>query len=137
MLLRAKGLFTRTVIFVSHHVARRRATGDTLIGLLLILCDIKTNVIGSVNGPEGRAGGVSVVGCSFSFLFYLRRVYIHETQFHVVRHLSTQSGLILTLAARGKFFKTSIGANSRVGANSAKCHSCVGASSPRRRENPF
>jgi hypothetical protein len=38
---------------------------------------------------------------------------------------------------RGQVFKTSIGANSRVVGNSAKCHRCVGASSPRRRKNPF
>jgi hypothetical protein len=34
-------------------------------------------------------------------------------------------------------FKTSVGANSRVGDNSAECHRCVGASSPRSRENLF
>jgi hypothetical protein len=39
--------------------------------------------------------------------------------------------------SRGQFFKTSVGANSHVGANSAECHRCVGASSPRRHENPF
>jgi hypothetical protein len=38
---------------------------------------------------------------------------------------------------RGQFFKTSVGANSRVGANSAKCHRCVGASSLRRRKCSF
>jgi hypothetical protein len=34
-------------------------------------------------------------------------------------------------------FKTSIGAYLRIGANSAKCHHCVGASSLCRRKNPF
>jgi hypothetical protein len=37
----------------------------------------------------------------------------------------------------GQFFKTRVGPNSHVGANSAKCHRCVGASSPRRRERSF
>jgi hypothetical protein len=39
--------------------------------------------------------------------------------------------------ARGQFFKTSVGANLCVGANSAKCHHCVGVSSLRRRKNLF
>jgi hypothetical protein len=38
---------------------------------------------------------------------------------------------------RPVFFKTSVGANSRVGTNSAECHHCVGVSLPRRRKNPF
>jgi hypothetical protein len=48
-----------------------------------------------------------------------------------------QSGYSILLKNRGQFFKTSVGANSRIGANSAECHHCIGASSPRRRENPF
>jgi hypothetical protein len=38
---------------------------------------------------------------------------------------------------RAVFFLNSIGTNSRVGANSAECHRCIGASSSRRRENLF
>jgi hypothetical protein len=37
----------------------------------------------------------------------------------------------ITTGFWGQFFKTSIGANS------AECHRCIGASSPRRHENPF
>jgi hypothetical protein len=63
--------------------------------------------------------------------------------FDLTTHSSSLNGdrrrlcIPLDHAARGQFFKTSVGANTRVGANSAECHSCIGASSPHRRKNPF
>jgi hypothetical protein len=56
---------------------------------------------------------------------------VHETLSKILCELKSVQ------RARGQFFKTSIGANSRIGARKAKSNTGVGANFSRRRKNPF